>query len=83
MVEVISPNDTAYAVEAKVALYLRNGFGEIWLVYPNTRTVHVHRRGEPIRVLDDQQTLRGEGPLQGFETPVAHFFPPSAPQPQA
>jgi Uma2 family endonuclease len=82
MVEVISPNDTAYNVEAKVALYLRNGFDEIWLVYPNIRTVHVYRRGEPIRVLDDQQTLRGQGPLQGFETPIARFFPPSAPQPQ-
>jgi Uma2 family endonuclease len=83
MVEVISPNDTAYNVEAKVALYLRNGFEEIWLVYPNIRTVHVYRRGEPIRVLDDRQTLRGQGPLQGFETPVARFFPPAVPQPQS
>ena len=81
MVEVISPNDTAYDVEAKVGLYLRNGFGEVWLVYPNTGTVHIYRRGEPIRVLDDQQTLRGQGPLDGFESPVSRFFPPAAPQP--
>ena len=83
IVEVISPNDTAYAVEAKVVLYLRNGSNEVWLVYPNTRTVYVYRRGEPVRVLDDQQTLRGEGPLEGFETPVARIFPPSVPQPQS
>ena len=82
MVEVISPNDTAYNVEAKVVLYLRNGFGEVWLVYPNTRTVHIHRRGEGVRVLDDQQTLRGQGPLEGFESPVARFFPPAVAQPQ-
>jgi Uma2 family endonuclease len=81
IVEVISPNDTAYAVEAKVVLYLRNGFTEVWLVYPN-RTVYVYRRGEPVRVLDDQQTLRGQGALDGFETSVARFFPPSAPQHQ-
>jgi Uma2 family endonuclease len=82
IVEVISPNDTAYEVEAKVSLYLRSGFGEVWLIYPNTRTLHVYPRGGPVRVLENGESLKGQGPLEGFETPIARFFPPPTPQPQ-
>jgi Uma2 family endonuclease len=82
IVEVIAPNDMACEVQAKVELYLRNGFGEVWLVYPNTRAVYVYRKGGPVDRLDDQQILRGEGPLERFEAPVARLFPPAAPRPQ-
>ena len=75
-VEVISPNDLAYDVVDKVSLYLRHGFGEVWVAYPNTRTVHVHRRGEPILVLGAGQAITGRGPLEGFTCPVSRFFPP-------
>jgi Uma2 family endonuclease len=74
-VEVISPNDLAYEVEEKVALYLRHGFAEIWVVYPNTRTIHVHAKGQPILSLDEEQTLRGRGLLEGFTCPVRDLFP--------
>lgn len=74
-VEVISPNDTAYEVHGKVALYLRHGFGEVWLVYPNLRAVHVYRRDEPIQLLEVNQMLVGLGPLEGFSCPVARLFP--------
>lgn len=80
-VEVVSPNDLAYEVEEKVRLYLRHGFGEVWVVYPNTRTVHVHRQGEPPVHLDAEQTLVGRGPLEGFSCPVANLFPPEQTQP--
>lgn len=74
-VEVVSPNDTAYEVEEKVALYLRHGFGEVWVVYPNTRTVKVHRTGGPFLALSDDQTLVGSGALEGFSCPVRELFP--------
>lgn len=74
-VEVVSPNDTAYEVEEKVALYLRHGFGEVWVVYPHTRTVKVHRIGQPIVSRSDEQPLVGSGPLEGFSCPVRELFP--------
>ena len=74
-VEVISPNDLAHEVDEKVALYLRHGFGEVWVVYPNTRTVYVHRRGQPILSLGDEDTLVGSAALAGFSCPVREFFP--------
>ncbi|HEV2294139.1 MAG TPA: Uma2 family endonuclease [Tepidisphaeraceae bacterium] len=76
-VEVVSPHDLAYEVEEKVALYLRHGFAEIWVIYPNTRTLHIHRKGEPILSLDAEQTLKGRDALEGFSVPVASFFPPT------
>ena len=75
VVEVVSPNDLAYKVEEKAALYLRHGFGEVWLVYPNLRTVHAYRKGEPILAFEADQSLTGRGPLEGFSCPVGRLFP--------
>ena len=76
-VEVVSPNDLAYEVEAKVSLYLKHGFGEVWLIYPNLRTVNVYRKGEATLTFDADQTLAGRGPLEGFTCAVGQFFPAS------
>ena len=74
-IEVVSPNDLAYEIEQKVRLYLEHGAGEVWVVYPNTRTLHVHRSGQPTLSLGPSDTLTGRGPLEGFECPVAALFP--------
>jgi Uma2 family endonuclease len=75
-VEVVSPDDLAYEIEEKVRLYLEAGIREVWVVYPNTRTVHVNRPGEPSLTLGASDTLTGRGPLEGFSCPVADLFPP-------
>ena len=77
-VEVISPNDLATEVEEKVKLYLRHGFGEIWVVYPETRSMYVYRKGAPVLALEADDTLTGRGALEGFACRVAEFFPPPA-----
>lgn len=77
-VEVISPHDTAYEVGEKATLYLRHGYGEVWLVYPNLRAVHVYRRDQPILTVAVDQTLVGRGPLEGFACPVERLFPAPA-----
>jgi Uma2 family endonuclease len=74
-VEVISPHDSAYDVEVKVELYLKHGIGEVWVVYPITRAVNIHRPGEPIEHLTADAVLRGRGVLSNFSTPVSAFFP--------
>jgi Uma2 family endonuclease len=78
VVEVISPNDLASEVEEKVKLYLRHGFGEVWVVYPETRSMYVYRKGAPVLALEAGDTLTGRGALEGFACPVAQFFPPPA-----
>lgn len=78
VVEVISPNDLATEVEEKVKLYLRHGFGEVWVVYPETRGMYVHRKGAPVLALEADDMLLGRGTLEGFACRVGEFFPPPA-----
>lgn len=42
-VEIVSPSDTAAELETKVHDYLRNGALRVWVVYPDSRRVLVHR----------------------------------------
>ncbi len=76
VIEVVSPNDLAYEVEDKVALYLSNGFDEVWVIYPNTQSLHVHRKGASILHLEGDQKVEGRGPLAGFSCVLSDLFPP-------
>lgn len=44
-VEVVSPSNTAKDMQMKVKDYLEAGALEVWLVYPDTRTVYVYSAG--------------------------------------
>jgi Uma2 family endonuclease len=72
--EVVSPNDSAYEVEEKRVAYLRAGVHLLWVVYPPTRTVFVHRPGGFVAVLGEADTVSDEDVLAGFACPVARFF---------
>jgi len=77
-VEVLSPNDLAYEIDTKVEEYLGAGVRVIWVVNPQTRTVKIHRPAGaplgPIAFLSEQDTIKGEDVLPGFECKVAEFF---------
>ncbi len=74
LVEVVSKNDKADEVLAKVSLWLNAGVNVVWVAYPKTRQVHVYRRGGAASILGPEDTLEGEGPLEGFSKKVASFF---------
>lgn len=78
VVEVVSPNDTAEEVVDKVADFQSVGVPLIWVVYPNTRRVLIHRlRSSPegrVSELTDADTINGEDVLPGFSCPVSTFF---------
>jgi Uma2 family endonuclease len=76
MVEVISPNDTAYEVDEKVRLYLDAGTRLVWVVNPQQRTVEVHRPASLGSILREQDELTGEDVLPGFTCRVREFFEP-------
>ena len=44
-VEVVSPSNTALDMERKVSQYLSAGTMEVWLLYPDTRRLHLYIRG--------------------------------------
>lgn len=75
VVEVVSPNDLAYDVIAKVDEYLRNGFPLVWVVHPNTRAVTIHRGDGSIAMLHENDEITGEAALPTFRCKVGEFFP--------
>jgi Uma2 family endonuclease len=73
-VEVISPNDTWYAVSRKVEQYLSADFRLVWLVDPNTRVVVIHRVDGSVSKLHEGDEITGEVALPTFRCRVSEFF---------
>lgn len=77
-VEVVSPSDLAYDVANKLEEYLKNGFPLIWIVYPSTRTVSIHRADGTVSLLHEDDEISGESALPEFKCKVADFFASTA-----
>lgn len=73
-VEVISPKDLASDVANRVEEYLHASFPQIWIVYPSTRTVSIHRADGSVSLLHENDEIRGESALPEFKCKVADFF---------
>jgi Uma2 family endonuclease len=73
-VEVLSPDDRASEVLAKVHEWLETGSRAVWLVDPDTRTVTVYRSRTQIVTLGTSDQLTGEDVVPGFSIPVAEIF---------
>lgn len=72
-VEVISPSNHAAAMKRKIRKYFESGVGEVWAVYPSTRSVELHSRAGDIRALAGDEGITSPG-LPGFELPVSEIF---------
>jgi Uma2 family endonuclease len=73
-VEVLSPDDRASEVLAKVQDWLGAGCEAVWVADPKTQTVAVYRRGGAAVILKTTDTLAGGDILPGLELPVANVF---------
>ena len=74
VVEVVSPNDSASAVQAKVEDWMRAGTRLVWVVYPETRSVAVYRSLQEARVLSSAETLDAKPVFDDFSVPVSDLF---------
>jgi Uma2 family endonuclease len=75
VVEVMSPDDSYSKVREKVREWLAGGVQVVWLVDPERRVAEVWQsQEEPAQVLSEDDTLRGEPVLPGFELPVRMIF---------
>ena len=79
VVEVVSPNEFAYDLHAKLADHQSAGVPLIWVIFPNLQTVDVYQSGSPVRHLTAAEELTGDPVLPGFRVMVADLFPPPAP----
>ena len=73
-VEVVSPNDRAAAIEEKVREYFDAGTRLLWVVYPATRSVTVHRSPSDSTTLNEGDSLHGEPVFDDFRVQVSDLF---------
>ena len=73
-VEVLSPSDTVFEVDANVAAWIESGTGAVWVVNPQRPAVTVHRAGTAPRTLSETATLTGDDIVGGFQMLVSDIF---------
>jgi Uma2 family endonuclease len=73
-VEVVSPNDNAYEPDRKVQLYLEAGVRLVWVVNPESRSVHVFRADATVTVVREKDELTGKEVVPGFRCRVGDLF---------
>ncbi len=82
VVEVVSPNDpstssgcdSAADVQDKIEEWLNAGVRRVWVVYPDTQTIHICRSLKEVNVLKPGDRLDGEDVLPGFSCTVEEIF---------
>lgn len=81
-VEVVSPNDMADEVEAKIEEYFQAGVSLVWVVYPRQERFYVYESASRVRRLTRDDTLDGGAVIPGFALPLSELFlqqPPANP----
>jgi Uma2 family endonuclease len=73
-VEVLSPSDRASEVLEKIEEWLAAGTLLVWVVDPAKKVVFVHRPNRKAQLYKQNERLRGEEVLPGFELSVAEIF---------
>jgi WD40 repeat protein/Uma2 family endonuclease/energy-coupling factor transporter ATP-binding protein EcfA2 len=72
--EVISPSNPWEAAEQKAQEYLSTGARLVWVLDPQTRTVHVHESPVRVRILGEADQLTGGAVLPGFAVQLRDLF---------
>jgi Uma2 family endonuclease len=75
-IEAVSPNDLARAIEEQVEQWLAAGVRLVWILYPDTHRLHIHRYDGTVSKLrsDADEVLSGEDVVPGFQCRVAEIF---------
>ncbi len=73
-VEIFSPSDSVPQLMRKVHQYLKAGCHVVWVVYPDSREVHVLEANGADRILNDADNLEAPDLLPGFSIKVAEIF---------
>lgn len=58
----------------KLEEYFDVGVDTVWVIEPSNRAVQVYRGIDQVQTLEEDDVLRGNGPLDGFSVVVADLF---------
>ncbi|MEO0349202.1 MAG: Uma2 family endonuclease [Cyanobacteria bacterium P01_A01_bin.15] len=66
VMELRSKTDSLTVLQTKMLEYMDNGAQLGWLIDPKNKRVEIYRSGQAVEVLENPDTLSGEGVLPGF-----------------
>jgi len=73
-VEIFSPSNSFPQLMRKTRQYFAAGCHTVWIVYPETREIHVIEASGGDRILHAGDTLDAPELLPGFSVPVSEIF---------
>ncbi len=73
-VEVVSPSNTSVEIDRKVVEYFAAGVRSVWVLFPETRRLHVYDSAEQIRVVGETGLVEGGLILPGFQLKLGDLF---------
>lgn len=73
-VEVISPTEKTSDILEKIGEYFASGAQEVWLLFPERKQVHRYTANLEVQVLNENDILKGEPIVPGFEARVGDLF---------
>ena len=73
--EVVSPSDRPREIQEKTARWIAAGTRLVWVIWPDTRSVTVHRPDGEAAIRHEGDRLDGGAVVPGFSCEVAALFP--------
>jgi len=74
IVEILSPSDRLKSAQKKMRQWAANGVELGWLIDGDNQTVYVYRGTAEPRVVQNADSIAGEGPVEGFVLPLAEIW---------
>jgi Uma2 family endonuclease len=74
-IEINSTTDYPKLLQEKISAYFEAGTSLVWVLYPRTRSIIVHKVGEDPVTLGPDAVLDAGSVLPGFSIRVADLFP--------
>ena len=76
VIELRSQSDRLKVVRAKLREYIQNGAKLGWLLDPESRAVEIYRPDREPERIEDAESVRGEGPVEGFVLDLRRVWNP-------
>ena len=73
-VEIVSPNDRPGEIQTKIREWIDAGARQVWILYGESRTVHVVRSLQDRVILSADELLEGGDAVPGFSCRVSELF---------
>ncbi len=74
IIELLSPSDRLPELQAKMAMWLKQGAALAWLIDPERKIVEIYRPGHTPEIVEGATAVLGEGPVAGLRLDLTRIW---------